>query len=289
MRISRARGLQGAEGAQGAVVVIDVLRAFTTAAYALAPRLTPPHPPTAPHPPGEKYPGGRPAARAVAEETGKRGAREIWLVSTPEEALALRAADPGLVLAGEVGGRPIPGFDHGNSPERMAALDLDGRTLVLRSSSGVRGALAAAHTCTELWLASLVTASATARAVRAAGGEVTLLAMGSPAGPDGPEDDACADLLEALLREQPCEHGRIVRMVSESPAAQQALDPAIDWITPGDLECALAIDRFGFAIRARVELGRVVARIDGDAALASRPPGPALLDDRAVGGSPVQP
>ncbi len=34
MRVRRARGLAGARGARGTVVVIDVLRAFTTAAYA---------------------------------------------------------------------------------------------------------------------------------------------------------------------------------------------------------------------------------------------------------------
>ena len=34
MRVRCVRGLAGAQGARGAVVVIDVLRAFTTAAYA---------------------------------------------------------------------------------------------------------------------------------------------------------------------------------------------------------------------------------------------------------------
>jgi len=221
----RARGLSGAQDARGTVVVIDVLRAFTTAAYAL-----------------------------------DRGAREIQLVSTPEEALRLKAADPELLLVGEVGGRPIPGFDHGNSPERMAALELGGRRIVLRSSSGVQGALRSCATCTGLLLGSLVTASATARAASALGGDVTLLAMGSDQGPDGPEDDACADLLQALLRREPCDLAAIASAVRASPAARLAFDPRVDWITPGDVECALAIDRFDFAIEARAQGGRIVAR-----------------------------
>ena len=228
MRVLRARGLDGARGARGTVVVIDVLRAFTTAAYAFA-----------------------------------AGAREIELVATPEEALALKAAHPELVLVGEVGGRPIPGFDHGNSPERMATLELAGRTLVLRSSSGVQGALCAAATCSRLLLGSLVTASATLRAARSFGHDVTLLAMGaggSDRALDGPEDDACADLLAAALSGEPCNRAAIEHAVRSSPSARHALDPAIDWITPGDLECALAIDRFDFAIHAGVRDGRLVAR-----------------------------
>src|SRR5262245_25502813 len=99
MPITRLRGVEAAAAAHGAVVVIDVLRAFTTAAYAFA-----------------------------------AGAREIVLVSTPEQAFALRGRWPRTLLVGESGGRPIPGFDHGNSPAAMQALDLHDATVVLRSS-----------------------------------------------------------------------------------------------------------------------------------------------------------
>src|SRR5262249_12303089 len=126
MRVLRARGLAGARGARGTVVVIDVLRAFTTAAFAYA-----------------------------------SGARELALVATPDEALLRKVREPALVLVGEVGGRPIPGFDHGNSPERMQALDLAGRTVLLRSSSGVQGVFAARASARRVLLGSFVTAAAT--------------------------------------------------------------------------------------------------------------------------------
>ncbi len=259
MRIVRARGIDGANAARGTAVVIDVLRAFTTAAYALAPAATGAEPldPPATSPP---TPGGR--THGARAGHGKTGAREIWLVATPAEALALKSARPELVLVGEVGGKPIPGFDHGNSPERMSELgaELSGCTVVLRSSSGVQGALAAVARAEHLLLGSLVTASATVRAARSLGEDVTLVAMGSPEGPDGPEDEACADLLEALLRGERPDLERIVWKVRLSPAARQALDPALDWITPGDLECALAIDRFDFAVAAQREGERLIAR-----------------------------
>jgi 2-phosphosulfolactate phosphatase len=225
MRVARVAGLAGARDVRGTVVVIDVLRAFTTAACALA-----------------------------------SGARAIELVATPAEGLARKAADPALVLVGEVGGRPIAGFDHGNSPECMSQLDLAGRTLVLRSSSGVQGALLASRTCAALFLGSFVTASATVRAARALAGDVTLVAMGSPEGPDGPEDEACAELLATLLADETPDHARLLRTAHASPAAQLALDPAVDWITSGDLALALALDRFDFAVQASLRDGVLVAR-----------------------------
>jgi 2-phosphosulfolactate phosphatase len=226
MPITRLRGVEAAASARGAVVVIDVLRAFTTAAYALA-----------------------------------SGAGEIVLVSTPEQAFVLRERWPRALLVGEVGGRAIPGFDHGNSPAAMQELDLRGRTVVLRSSSGTQG-VTRAHAAERLFLGSLVVAAATARALARMPGETTLLAMGSVQGPDGPEDDACADYLAALIEQRIIDRRAVARTVEESPAGRQALDPAIDWISPGDLACAVAIDRFDFTMPVHREGELLVARAD---------------------------
>lgn len=224
MLIERRRGIDAAASAQGHVVVIDVLRAFTTAAYALA-----------------------------------SGAREIVLVGTADLAFALRRRWPAAVLVGESGGRPIAGFDHGNSPAAMRSLDLHGRTVILRSSSGTQGVVRA-RSAARVFLGSLVVARATAECLRSAP-RITLLAMGSVAGPDGPEDDACADYLQELLEGGAGDRDRARRVVRESPAALQALDPEIDWITPADLECALAVDCFTFAMP---------VRRDGDLLIAER-------------------
>lgn len=223
-RVVRTSGVASAAGARGAVVVIDVLRAFTTAAYAIA-----------------------------------AGASEIVLVASVEQASALRERRfPGALLVGEVGGRPIAGFDHGNSPEAVSALDLAGRRVILRSSSGTQGVVRATA-ASSLWLGSLVTASATARAL-ARQELVTLVACGAPEGPDGDEDEACAELLEARLLGRPCDQRVFVRRVERSRAGRLASDPGVDWITPGDLACATAVDRFDFALRVVREEGFDVAR-----------------------------
>lgn len=224
--IVESYGVDAAAGARGAVVVIDVLRAFSTAAYAF-----------------------------------ERGAARIVLVGDPAEAFALRERWPDAVLAGEDGGRMVPGFDVGNSPEAVEAMDLAGRTVVLRSSSGTQGVVRATGAET-IHLGSLVVAAATVRALAAAE-LVTILAMGSRNGPDGPEDVACQQYMAALFAGRPVDRAATRRAVIDSPSGQWALDPAIDFKTPGDLDRAVAIDRFDFAMPVACEDGLLVAhRVD---------------------------
>ena len=113
----------------GAVVVIDVLRAFSTAAYALA-----------------------------------GGARHVYVVGRVDEALAFKTANPGTLAMGEEHGRRPPGFDFANSPAELSRANVAGRVIVQRTSAGTQGVIAA-RAATRLWCAALVTASATRRYV----------------------------------------------------------------------------------------------------------------------------
>src|SRR5512141_2681159 len=98
--------LETCHTARDVVLIIDVLRAFSTAAYAFS-----------------------------------RGAREIRLVSTVEEAIALKAQIPNSKAMGEVGGLPPEGFDFGTSPTRILEHDLTGITLIQRTGAGTQGAV----------------------------------------------------------------------------------------------------------------------------------------------------
>ncbi|HEU5347847.1 MAG TPA: 2-phosphosulfolactate phosphatase, partial [Ktedonobacterales bacterium] len=174
LTIARIHG-RDAEQARGIVVVIDVLRAFTVSAYALA-----------------------------------GGARKLMLVRTVDEALALRAnGHADAILAGEVDGRFIPGFDLNNSPVMMQAADVRDRLVIQRTGAGTQGAVNARH-ATRLLVASLVNARATvAHAIQLAKadtvGQITLVPTAPPLEDEwrrAMEDDVCADYLEALLRGQ---------------------------------------------------------------------------------------
>jgi 2-phosphosulfolactate phosphatase len=122
--------LPDAHRARGIVIVIDVIRAFTVAAYAYA-----------------------------------GGASRLWLVRATDEAFALRKRELTSLLAGEVGGRLIPGFDLNNSPSVMAASDLRGRSIIQRTGAGTQGAVKA-QDATHLLICSLVNARATAQHAR---------------------------------------------------------------------------------------------------------------------------
>ncbi len=215
MTIRIVEGLAGAEKARGHVVVIDVLRAFTTAAFAF-----------------------------------DAGIGEVELVRSPEEALAR----PGWRM-GEVDGRLIPGFDHDNSPSRLAGMTLSGRA-VQRTGSGTRCAVAAAPGAASLWLGSLVVLGATARALRGLD-PVTLVASGCP--DEGEEDTACAEALADLLRGRTPKLPDVVKRVLASRAAarHRSGDPARP---PEDLTCCVDVDRFPFAMRAETADGALVAR-----------------------------
>jgi 2-phosphosulfolactate phosphatase len=111
-RIARLSLLTGARQAEGVAVVIDVLRAFTCAAF-----------------------------------MAQLGAEKIVLLAEPEAVLKLKQKE-GCLAVGEVGGRMVPGFDLGNSPSHILAAGRDlfaGRTVAQRTSAGVAGAVAAAR------------------------------------------------------------------------------------------------------------------------------------------------
>lgn len=163
-RVSHSRAIE----ARGVVVVIDVIRAFSVAAYACA-----------------------------------GGAKSLWLVRTVEDVRALREREPKALLVGEVGGRLIEGFDFNNSPSQMAAADVKGRLLIQRTGAGTRGAVAVEN-ATHILLCSLTNAQATAIYARklatASDGIISLFPTAhieEIAPPN--EDTICADYLEALL------------------------------------------------------------------------------------------
>ena len=180
---------------------------------------------------------------------GLDGAREVVLVADHERALALKAADPTLFLTGEIGGRPIRGFDLGNSPSLIEERDLAGRRVVQRTSSGTPGVVAAAA-ASEIVLGALVIAGATVRYLRDRA-LVSLVATDTERA-DAREDEACAAYLEALLL-----HGH-----ADPPVINLVDRPEgwPDWFPRRDAELACEVDRFAFALPVTREDGLLIAR-----------------------------
>ena len=156
--------LETCHKAVGAVIVIDVLRAFSTAAYAFS-----------------------------------RGAEKMILVGEVEEAISLKSKIPNSKAMGEVRGLPPKGFDLGNSPTQIRTHDLSGITVIQRTGSGTQGAVRCKN-ADVLLASSFVIADATAKYVRSlTPDDVTFVITGETYS-GGDEDFACAEYLESLLK-----------------------------------------------------------------------------------------
>jgi 2-phosphosulfolactate phosphatase len=222
--------LSGAQQAQGLAVVIDVLRAFTSAAFMVY-----------------------------------LGAKEILLLAEPEAVLKLKGAE-GTLAVGEVDGNMVPGFDLGNSPAailRAGPERFAGKVVAQRTSAGVIGAVAAAETAEQVILGSYVTAGATARHIRnqaRPGGRVTLIAMGSRGEERTPDDESCADYLEHLLTGRAYNHATALRQIVAHECTQKFLRADQAHYPADDPIYCLQRDLFDFVLIARLEHGRLVAR-----------------------------
>src|SRR5665647_2342174 len=80
-------------------------------------------------------------AFTVSHVAFRKGARAIFLVNTVDEAFALKAQHPDYLLAGEIAGLPIAGFDLDNSPYTVSMADVENKTLVQKTTHGVKATL----------------------------------------------------------------------------------------------------------------------------------------------------
>lgn len=166
----------------------------------------------------------------------------------------MKRDDPSLFLTGEIGGRPIPGFDAGNSPSAIEGLDLSGRRVVQRTSSGTQGVVAATGAIAIL-LGSFVIAEATVRYLAAHADEVTVVSMGERGILRSGEDDACADYLAARLAGERPDVAAIISALWEHEDRNWP-----EWFPRRDAELACEVDRFDFALPVAREDGLLVAR-----------------------------
>lgn len=210
----RRASLHTCAEATGVVVVVDVIRAFTTAAYAFA-----------------------------------AGAEDIVLVATVGEALALRKQHPGALVMGEVGGLPPEEFDFGNSPFVLIDADLAGRRLIQRTSAGTQGVIRSER-ADRLLTASFCCARATVDFVNGLSPDVVTF-VETGLGPDGrgEEDVACADYLQMLLVGEKPDPERYIERVKMCRTSQRVFaDPGKPQFLWQDIECCVDVDRFDFAM-----------------------------------------
>ncbi|WP_339291527.1 2-phosphosulfolactate phosphatase [Paenibacillus sp. FSL W8-0187] len=148
-------------------VVIDVIRAFTVAHYAFI-----------------------------------NGVQGIILAGTLDDALRLKKIDPDFLLAGEIQGLPIPGFELDNSPVRLHNLDLREKFLIQKTTNGVTATLNALST-EHLFVTGFTNARTTAEFIKRnllkKDDDMIINLIASH--PSGDDDLACAQYISEILQD----------------------------------------------------------------------------------------
>ncbi|MFE2526589.1 2-phosphosulfolactate phosphatase [Streptomyces sp. NPDC059382] len=228
---TRFLGISELDEVPSVAVVVDVMRAYTVAAWAFA-----------------------------------RGAERIVLAESLDEALALKASHPDWVALKD--GPPAPGFDMVNSPGLLRSVDLGGRTVVQKTTAGTVGALAVKEASLVL-CAGFVVAEATARLLRArASDHVTFVVTGEDGQAD--EDLACAQYIArratrastdaAAGADAGKDAAGFLRRAAESRAAAELAEGVRQGVHPDDVALCLEVDRFPFAMVATLEGSLMVLR-----------------------------
>ncbi|MGW1716069.1 2-phosphosulfolactate phosphatase [Streptomyces sp. NPDC002156] len=202
-------------------VVVDVMRAFTVAAWAFA-----------------------------------RGAEKIVLAESLDDALALKGRHPDWVALKD--GPPAPGFEMVNSPGLLRSADLTGRTVVQKTTAGTVGALAVKDASLVL-CASFVVAEATARLLKERGCDsVTFVVTGEDG--QAEEDLACAQYVAGRANGVGTDAAGFLRRAADSRAAAELAEGVRQGVHPDDVALCLELDRFPFAMVAALEESLMVLR-----------------------------
>lgn len=218
---ARFLGIADLAGAPSVAVVVDVMRAFTVAAWAFA-----------------------------------QGAERIVLAETLDEAMALKARHPDWVALKD--GPPAPGFDLVNSPGLLRSAGLGGRTVVQKTTAGTVGALAVKEASLVL-CAGFVVAEATAQLLRTRGSDsVTFVVTGEDG--QAEEDLACAQYIARRAAGARTDADEFLRRAAASRAAAELTQGVRQGAHPDDVALCLELDRFPFAMVATLEGPLMVLR-----------------------------
>ena len=207
--------IEGARQARGLTVIIDVLRAFSSACYAI-----------------------------------DNGAVEIIPVGDIDLAYQLKNDNPDRILMGERNGKIQPGFDFGNSPSQIESVDFTGKTIIQTTSAGTQG-FAAANRAEALISGSFVNADAVVAYIRSKSPDkVSIVCMGNGGVEPNIEDTRCGEYIRDILLGKEVDTENIFKEIREFPGTQRFYDPSKPWYPEKDVDRCLHKNRFQFVLRA---------------------------------------
>lgn len=219
MNIEILHLLEGARRASGLTVIIDVFRAFSAACFMFA-----------------------------------RGASRILPVGDLDLAYALKMKNPDYLLVGERKGQKPTGFDYGNSPTEIEAVDFTNRTVIQTTSAGTQG-IANALNADEIITGSFVNGQAIVSYIRSKDpDQVSLVCMGHEAAEPSDEDTLCAEFIRDSLSGKKTDFGLIRACLRKCHAAQKFFDPDKAWAPERDFHLCLDLGRFDFVLVTKTDM-----------------------------------
>ncbi len=214
MNIKILNLIEGAKKATGLTVIIDVFRAFSLEAYLF-----------------------------------NAGASKIIPVGDSEIAYKLKEEKPDIILAGERGGKKLPGFDMGNSPFELKDIDVFGKTICHTTSAGTQG-IANATGAEEIIGGSLVNARAISEYIKRSGAkEVSLVCMGLAGKEPTDEDILCAEYIKSLLLGEERDITKEIENLKLTSGAKFFDKEKRDVFPEEDFYMCTSVNKFNFVVR----------------------------------------
>jgi 2-phosphosulfolactate phosphatase len=228
MEIRQLDLLNGARDATGLTVIIDVLRAFSLACYAIG-----------------------------------NGAERIIPVGDIEEAYRLKAENPDFILIGERKEQMPDGFDFGNSPLKILHKDFSGKTIVHTTSSGTQGLVNAVNS-DEVITGSFVNAEAITNYIKKKMPDtVSLVGMGYATLYKVKEDDFCSDYIANTLRGMTNDFEGMKKIIRQTSGSRFFIDENQYFAPKEDFDLCLKLNEFNFVLKRYKENNSIVLkRID---------------------------
>lgn len=197
----------------GLVIVIDVLRAFTTACYIL-----------------------------------ENNASLIYPVADLEHARALKKDHPDWILIGERKGIKLADFDYGNSPAELENVDFKNQTVIFTTSSGTQ-TVEKLHSANEIITGAFVNANAIVNYIKNNSfSEVTFVCTDNRWKDN--EDYKLAEYISDLILDNQVDFNKIKNHIVNHPTADGFLKKPFTPNSKKDFELSFDLDKFDFVISA---------------------------------------
>jgi 2-phosphosulfolactate phosphatase len=200
--------------ANGMVVVIDVLRAFSSCCYIF-----------------------------------DKGVKKIIPVANLSDALNLIKKNPEYISIGERKGIKIDGFNYGNSPKEISLANLNNKNVIFTTSAGTLGLTKVIH-AEEILTGAFVNANAILRYIKMKKPETLSLVITDDKYSDN-EDYMFAQYLIALVKGEKVNFEDTKEFITKHPTSIGFLTHPLTKYSVDDFHLCLCLDKFNFVVKAK--------------------------------------